>query len=337
MVQVKQKAPILIERQYQIEQRKILNVTKKIIEDEVLRYLPVLLEQTGRADSQERMDDLASKIASLFLIANGKISAFLSLYGIEKTIQGIAILINQFNTKQFQKVLKAKVGQYVLTANPNIKKSPQFQFVRARLKEGVSGGQGGSGGIPGLPVTRGRGADVFKIMQNIVGIDTFADNPMLKETMNIWVVNNVNLIKTVNQDFLNQAEQIVNQGAVQGLRHEVIAKKILNDQKIAAGGELEKSVFQKAKTRANLIARDQVNKLNGNLNRLRQQDCGIEQYKWRGILDARERHSHVRLEGALLYWETGAPSLNGANPGDEIQCRCYGDPEIDLDAILGDV
>lgn len=333
MALVRQKPPVLIERKYQIEQRKILNVTKQILEDEVIRYLPALLGQMERSDSQERMDDLASKIASLFLIARGKLDAFLAIYGIEKTIQNIALLINEFNKKQFQKVLKAKVGQYVLTANPNIKNSPKFQFVRARLKEGVSGGQGG---MAGLPVTRGRGADVFKIMQNIVGIDTFADNPLLKETMNVWVVNNVNLIKTVNQDFLNQAEQIINDGAVKGLRHEVIAKKILDDKKIAAGGELEKSVFQKAKTRANLIARDQVNKLNGNLNRLRQQDCGIEDYRWRGILDARERHSHVRLEGQLLSWETGAPSLGGANPGDEIQCRCYGDPEIDLDAILGD-
>lgn len=324
MAMVKQGPPILIERQYQIEQRKILKETRRILNDEVIRYLPVLINE--RSD-EYNTDDLASKIAALFMIANGKLDAYLALYGIEKAIQNIAILINSFNTRQFQRVVKSKIGTYTLRARPGLSPSSQLNLIQAKLvASGIN--------IPG-PSNASK-LKVLKLLQNSVGIDTFADNPKLKETMNVWVANNVNLIKSTNQQFLDQAEQLINDGAIRGLRHEEISRRIMNDKVIANGKELEKSVFLKAKTRANLIARDQTNKLNGNLNRLRQQDCGIEQYKWRGILDARERHSHVRLEGALLYWETGAPSLGGANPGDEILCRCYGDPEIDLDAILGD-
>jgi len=328
MVQVKQYPPVAIEREYQKLQIEILNNTKRILEDEVLRYLPMLLGQDTRIDSTDRMDDIASKIAALFMIANGKVDAYLALYGVQKAVQNIAELINRFNTKQFQRVVKTKIGIYTLRARPGLYKSAKLNL--------ISKAEAGLGGINIPGPSRESKLNVFKLLQNSVGIDTFADNPALKDTMNLWVVNNVNLIKSVNKDFLAQSEQILYDGATRGQRHEVIAKRILADPKIVKTGELEKSAFKKAKTRAKIIARDQTNKLNGQLNRMRQQDCGIEDYDWRGVMDSRERHSHVRLEGQRCSWEVGAPSLNGANPGDEILCRCYGDPVIDLDAILGD-
>lgn len=314
MVQIK--LPLVIERQYQIEQRKILNETKRIIEEEIIRYLPQLLEGTGRGDA-EHMDDLASKIASLFMIARGKVDAFLALYGVEKTVQGIALLINQFNFKQFSKMVKAEVGVWSLRHSPSISKQAKLNIIRSRAV-----------GLPG-PTTAAK-MDVFKILQNSIGIDTFADNPKLKETLNVWVVNNVNLIKDVQKKFLDQSEQVIFEGAQKGLRHEVLAKKIL------AETDLDKGRFKTAKTRANLIARDQVSKLNGTLNRLRQTDVGIKEYEWNGVMDSRERLTHVRSEGHRYSWEEGNPSLGGANPSDEPNCRCWGSPVIDLDSMLGE-
>lgn len=80
-----------------------------------------------------------------------------------------------------------------------------------------------------------------------------------------------------------------------------------------------------ADRRARVIARDQVGKLNGQITELRQTDIGVDSYKWRGILDARERESHVAREGKVFKWSE--PPDDG-HPGEPIQCRCSAEPEL---------
>ena len=83
--------------------------------------------------------------------------------------------------------------------------------------------------------------------------------------------------------------------------------------------------------RAALIAVDQVGKFNGRLTQLRQQAIGISQYRWRGVLDQRERPAHVAREGQVFRWDD--PPDDG-NPGQPIRCRCVAEPVMDIFADL---
>lgn len=159
---------------------------------------------------------------------------------------------------------------------------------------------------------------IHAIFKQALGVRIFSGEPYLQETLNLFVINNVNLIKNVNQQFLDQAENVVFRGIMQGTRHERIAKQILN------GTNLDPGRFRKAKTRANLIGRDQVSKLNGNLTHLRQTEAGIKKYRWRTVGDGRVRDRHAAWEGDIVEWSKGKEG--GTHPGDEIQCRCWAEP-----------
>lgn len=72
--------------------------------------------------------------------------------------------------------------------------------------------------------------------------------------------------------------------------------------------------------RADLIARDQVLKFAGQMNKIRQLNAGVEEYTWSGVMDVRERPSHVALEGNRYKWGESTPI--GYEPGQDYQCRC---------------
>lgn len=102
--------------------------------------------------------------------------------------------------------------------------------------------------------------------------------------------------------------------------------------------------FKISKDRAALIARDQVGKLNGELNKYRQQQLGGERYIWRTSRDQRVRHprpgklggDHKRLEGKTFTWNkppiVDTRTGRRAHPGEDYQCRCYA--EMVLEDIL---
>ena len=167
-------------------------------------------------------------------------------------------------------------------------------------------------------------AQITMVMKQGLGVDIYQAEPWLAQELQIFTVNNVNLIKSSNAAFLKQVETVVYDGMRRGLRHEEIAKQILGSGKDELG---KVSKFKNAKNRANLIARDQVNKLNGQLNELRQENAGVKSYIWRTNVDGRERASHNHWNGMEFTWAKGSPI--GTNPGDEIQCRCYAEPVLD--------
>lgn len=98
--------------------------------------------------------------------------------------------------------------------------------------------------------------------------------------------------------------------------------------------------FGASKSRARLIARDQVNKLNGRLNQYRQQQIGGERYRWRTAGDnavrgnpsglyPKAKHNHWAREGKIFRWDD-PPA--GGHPGQDYQCRCHA--EMVLEDIL---
>lgn len=170
--------------------------------------------------------------------------------------------------------------------------------------------------------------DAFKAL---VGIDLATDDPFMSELLEVFAEDNVELITNVTEDLLSGIQADISQGLRRGSRAPDIAKKILGRVKDKDGF---KSRFAKAESRANLIARDQISKLNGDINRQRQENVGVKKFIWRTSNDARVRDSH-KLEGEVFTW-SGKKSENGKskprsglNPGEDFNCRCYAEPFLE--------
>lgn len=80
-----------------------------------------------------------------------------------------------------------------------------------------------------------------------------------------------------------------------------------------------------SESKAELIARDQTLKLNGQINEIRQTNAGIDQYTWSTSQDERVRESHRDLEGQVFDWDS-PPEVG--HPGEDYQCRCVAIPVI---------
>jgi SPP1 gp7 family putative phage head morphogenesis protein len=78
-------------------------------------------------------------------------------------------------------------------------------------------------------------------------------------------------------------------------------------------------------SRAKLIAKDQVNKFYGELNRERQRGLGIRKATWRTAADNRVRDEHEALNGTV--YDLDNPPEGG--PGQPVGCRCYDDPDLE--------
>ncbi len=85
-----------------------------------------------------------------------------------------------------------------------------------------------------------------------------------------------------------------------------------------------------AESKADLIARDQVLKLNGDLTEERQRQAGIETYQWSTSGDERVRDMHADLDGTIQSWDD-PPVTNEQgetnHPGQDVGgCRCVAIP-----------
>lgn len=168
-------------------------------------------------------------------------------------------------------------------------------------------------------------------LKRVVGVDVFKSEPWLVPLLSSWSIENDRLQKKMSDDTRTEIRRILNTGIQDGKRPETLRKEILN------GTDLQSGVFKKTKTRAELIARDQIGKLNGVITENRQTQLGIDGYFWRTALDERVRGnpggfypsatpSHYDREGKRFSWDKPP---QGGHPGSAIQCRCTAEGDID--------
>jgi SPP1 gp7 family putative phage head morphogenesis protein len=152
------------------------------------------------------------------------------------------------------------------------------------------------------------------IKASVPALNVFEDNPSLAHARDVFTDRNVHLITDLSADAYVQVNDVVLQGIQSGRRSGDIAKDIM--------GRLDV-----AESRAQLIARDQVLKFNGDLAKTRQQAAGIAQFTWYSSLDERVRPSHRLMQGRVFAW-ADPPVVDGeqATPGSPIQCRCVALP-----------
>lgn len=159
-----------------------------------------------------------------------------------------------------------------------------------------------------------------KQLKAAFSVDIFQREPFLQSMLNSFVKENVSLITKMDQDLIRSIEGTIQRGFRSGQSTATITK------------ELEKRM-NVSKSRARLIARDQIGKLNGQLTNQRQTSLGVEKYVWRTSEDEKVRTAHIAQNGKKYAWSK--PPANTGHPGQDIQCRCYAEP--DFSTVLEDV
>ncbi|RIJ15964.1 hypothetical protein D1227_06375 [Henriciella mobilis] len=126
-----------------------------------------------------------------------------------------------------------------------------------------------------------------------------------------------NLIKDVDAKTKKEIADTIWRGFAEGTPRKKIAKELTERIGIA-------------RRRANMIAVDQAQKLNGELTRIRMGEAGVKHYRWRHSGKRRFRPQHKRREGRI--YELGQPA--GDEPGFAIYCFPSGQPVSIHDDVL---
>lgn len=155
-------------------------------------------------------------------------------------------------------------------------------------------------------------------LYNMLGLNS-APTDMSQELLNNWIKTNTELITNVNRKQLASLQRIFRDNAYTNVRASELHASI-------------SKVFKGTRSNVKLIAVDQVQKLNGQLDQFKQTQAGIEGYYWRTSRDERVRSSHVVREGKYFRWD--APPPDG-HPGQPIRCRCDAEPAVDRMVLSG--
>jgi len=166
-------------------------------------------------------------------------------------------------------------------------------------------------------------ADQFhRMLRQAYDVDIFKAEPNLARMSAIWEAENIKLIKSIPAQYLDNLHGKVVAAVQKGTSLRDLTAQV-------------RQTYDVPRKRAELIARDQVGKLNGQLTEYRQQNIGVEEYTWHGVLDSRERDEHVAREGERFRWDTPPPD---GHPGQPIRCRCWASAVLplfkDLDALV---
>jgi SPP1 gp7 family putative phage head morphogenesis protein len=143
---------------------------------------------------------------------------------------------------------------------------------------------------------------------NVAAVNILSNEAELPALLRAWAQQNVALIKSLPVSIAAQLQSELTAAFVNGTNMKDLSR-IVRDR--ADVGQ----------SRAELIARDQIGKLTGQLSQYRQRAAGIDSYIWRTMHDERVRPTHRVRDGKEYKWSDG-----GITPGSEIRCRCVSVP-----------
>ena len=160
-----------------------------------------------------------------------------------------------------------------------------------------------------------------------VNKDWYSEN--MEDMVGNWIRQNVSKIQSVPSEYLTEIENIIRWG------YETRQPKVNVYRRLEKLIGLERS-------RAVMIARDQLGTLNYQMTRFEAESAGCSKYKWITKRDSRVRDSHRELHGtiqswnnppAMWYWTKSRGRVytgRFCNPGEDFGCRCVAKPVFDL-------
>ena len=166
-----------------------------------------------------------------------------------------------------------------------------------------------------------------KAVKSTLGIDLMDDyytGELYRTMMERWVEDNVALIKTIPQESLGRMRQILLEGYRNGETTTAIVKQI-------------QRTYSVDRRHAQLLARDQIAKLNGDITQQQQQDAGVVEYVWSTSGDSRVRPSHAALNHKRFRWDdppvVDEKTGRRCHPGKDYQCRCCALPVFNIKTV----
>ena len=152
----------------------------------------------------------------------------------------------------------------------------------------------------------------------------------MEDMVQQWIRENVSKITTIPNEYLAEVEAIIRWG------YET------KQPKVNVYRRLEKQIGL-TKSKARMIARDQIGTLNAQMTRYEHESAGIGKYKWITKRDGRVRDMHRALHGTVHKWsepvaEWYMTKSRGIvytgryiHPGEGYGCRCTASPVFDID------
>jgi len=133
-----------------------------------------------------------------------------------------------------------------------------------------------------------------------------------------WTLNQSRLLTQLAADEFSDLEQHIFQAVVEGKTPRQVAKELENRLAIS-------------RRRLEFIVENEVENFNAAITKKRQQDLGIESYKWSSSGDQRVRPTHRALDGTVHRWDDppDIPGEGRLHPGQPIRCRCVAQAVID--------
>jgi SPP1 gp7 family putative phage head morphogenesis protein len=139
----------------------------------------------------------------------------------------------------------------------------------------------------------------------------FRMTPAMRDSFQASLAENVGLIRSIPEKYLQQVEGVVMRSYSAGRDLATMVKEL-------------RELYPEASHRAELIARDQSNKANAVVNRARQMELGITEAIWmHSHAGKNPRPDHVAANGKRYKIAEGC-LISGEHiqPGEEINCRC---------------
>jgi SPP1 gp7 family putative phage head morphogenesis protein len=157
-----------------------------------------------------------------------------------------------------------------------------------------------------------------KQVKALIGIDLPRGDPSLVKLMERFRRENTDLIVSLAKDHIERVHAVLKE-AGSGTRVETIRKRI-QEQTGAV------------RSRAALIARDQVLSLNAQVTQERHKAAGVTEYIWRTSRDERVRDRHRELDGTRQRYDdppvVDVRTGRREHAGQDFQCRCTAEPII---------
>lgn len=157
-------------------------------------------------------------------------------------------------------------------------------------------------------------ARVLADLERLLGTDLWWTRTGGRTEALAWAQANVGWIRSIDARYLSEVA-------------EAVVANATDPERLAAVLEERYGV---ARSRAALIARDQIGTLHSELQEQHSRRVGLTEYVWRTQRDARVRPEHAEREGKVFRWD--APPDGGA-PGRAIGCRCVAEPRAPVVAL----
>lgn len=148
-----------------------------------------------------------------------------------------------------------------------------------------------------------------------VNFANIKSDPVLFKIQKMRFLENYNLIKSIPDDILKSLQSTLTNAVISGDQKAILDKL--------------KTIEGISNRRAKTIARDQTAKMLEGVNMVRQQNLGIEYYRWETSKDERVstgKGGHKQLQGKIFRYDKPEAIIdsygNKGHCGERVNCRC---------------